>query len=64
MTAPSRNPEIRRQRARKEKIDKLRLRYTKASSTQKDEIFEKVKSMSPTITREQFEGPIEKRKKS
>ena len=61
MTAPSRNPEIRRQRARKDKIKKLRLRYRKAASSQeKDDIFEKVKSMSPTITREQFEAPLKK----
>lgn len=64
MTSPSRDSEIRRRRARKEKIEKLRLRYSKAGGAQKDEIFEKVKSMSPTITRDQFEGPIEKRKKS
>ena len=60
MTAPSRNSEIRRTRARKDKISKLRLRYRKATSAEKDAIFEKVKSMSPTITREQFEAPLKK----
>ena len=32
MSAPSRRPEIRRRRTRKEKADKLRKRYTAASS--------------------------------
>ena len=65
MTAPSRDSEIRRKRARKDKISKLRLRYRKAhSSKDKDDIFEKVKSMSPTITREQFEAPLNKAKTS
>jgi len=32
MSAPSRRPEIRRRRTRKEKVDKLRSRYAKASS--------------------------------
>jgi len=65
MTAPSRDSEIRRKRARKDKISKLRLRYRKAaSSKEKDDIFEKVKSMSPSITREQFEAPLNKTKAS
>ncbi len=63
MTAPSRDSEIRRRRARKDKIAKLRLRYRKAaSSKEKDDIFEKVKGMSPTITRAQFEEPLNKNK--
>jgi hypothetical protein len=63
MTAPSRNAEIRRKRARKDKIAKLRLRYRKStSSKEKDDIFDKVKGMSPTITREQFEAPLNKTK--
>ncbi len=63
MTAPSRDAEIRRQRARKDKIAKLRLRYRKAtSSADKDTIFEQVKKMSPTITREQFEAPLNRAK--
>ena len=62
MTAPSRGYEIRRRRARKDKIEKLRLRYRKAgSSSEKDTIFEKVKILSPTITREQFEAPLNKK---
>lgn len=62
MTAPSRGFEIRRRRARKDKIQKLRLRFRKAgSSSEKDAIFEKVKSLSPTITREQFEAPLNKK---
>ncbi len=63
MTAPSRNSEIRRRRARKDKVAKLRLRYRKAgSSKEKDDIFEKVKGMSPSITRAQFEEPLNKGK--
>jgi hypothetical protein len=63
MTAPSRGFEIRRRRARKDKITKLRLRFRKAgSSAEKDAIFEKVKSLSPTITREQFEAPLNRQK--
>ena len=63
MTAPSRDAEIRRQRARKDKIAKLRLRYRKATSSKdKDDIFDKVKRMSPTITRAQFEAPLNKEK--
>ena len=63
MTAPSRDAEIRRRRARKDKIAKLRLRYRKASSSSdKDAIFEKVKGMSPSITREQFEAPLNRGK--
>jgi hypothetical protein len=65
MTAPSRDSEIRRKRARKDKIAKLRLRYRKStSSKEKDDIFDKVKGMSPTITREQFEAPLNKSKTS
>ena len=61
MTAPSRGYEIRRRRARKDKIEKLRLRFRKAgSSAEKDAIFDKVKILSPTITREQFEAPLNK----
>ncbi|MGH9524476.1 MAG: DUF6800 family protein [Terriglobales bacterium] len=62
MTAPSRGFEIRRRRARKDKIEKLRLRYRKAgSAADKDAIFEKVKILSPTITRDQFEAPLNKK---
>lgn len=63
MTAPSRDSEIRRRRARKDKIAKLRQRYRKAnSSKEKDDIFEKVKGMSPSITRAQFEEPLQRNK--
>jgi hypothetical protein len=54
MSAPSRRPETRRRRARKEKIDKLRKRYEKASGTDRDQIFTKVKVLSPQMTIEQF----------
>ena len=62
MTAPSRGYEIRRRRARKDKIAKLRQRYRKAgTSAEKDAIFEKIKILSPTITRDQFEAPLNKK---
>ena len=63
MTAPSRDSEIRRRRARKDKIAKLRQRYRKATSSKdKDDIFDKVKSMSPAITRAEFEAPLNRNK--
>ncbi|MFB3813552.1 MAG: DUF6800 family protein [Terriglobales bacterium] len=54
MSAPSRRPEIRQRRARKEKLDKLRKRYEKASGADRDRIMEKVKVISPQMTVEQF----------
>lgn len=62
MTAPSRTAEIRRRRTRKEKIRMLRLRYMKASGSDKDDIFAKVKQLSPGMTREEFEAPINRKK--
>jgi hypothetical protein len=58
MSAPSRRPEIRRRRTRKEKLDTLRKRYHKAASeTERDRIFAKVKQLSPAITRDAFTQP-------
>jgi hypothetical protein len=60
MSAPSRRPEIRRRRARKEKLETLRKRYQKAASeAERDRIFAKVKQLSPAITRDAFTGPLE-----
>lgn len=62
MSAPSRRPEIRRNRARKDKILALRRRYQNTTNeSDRDQIFERVKRISPQITREQFAAPLEKR---
>lgn len=60
MSGFSRKPEIRRRRARKEKIAKLRRRYaaTKSDSDQK-KILEKVRRVSPTLSTEEFLKPLE-----
>lgn len=42
MSAPSRRPEIRRRRTRKEKISRLRKRYEKASENDRKRIAEKL----------------------
>ncbi len=48
MSGPSRRPEIRRRRARKEKIAKLRKGYAAASSdADRERIVEKLKRLSP-----------------
>ncbi len=62
MTAPSRNAEIRRRRTRKDKIARLRLRYMKASGSEKDDIFAKVKQLSPGMTLPEFEAPLQRKK--
>ena len=55
MTTPSRKSEIRRTRARKEKILLLRKRYAKASSeTERSRILDKLKRSSPTFPVEEF----------
>lgn len=55
MTTPSRKSEIRRTRARKEKILLLRKRYAKAGSEgERDRIIEKLKRVSPTFSLEEF----------
>ncbi len=56
MSAPSRRPEIRRRRSRKDKLTKLRQRYAKATGAERDQIFAKAKALSPQITLEQFTG--------
>lgn len=42
MSAPSRRPEIRRRRTRKEKISRLRKRYEKASENDRKHLAEKL----------------------
>ena len=63
MTTPSRNSEIRRRRARKEKIALLRKRYAaSASEGDRNRIVEKLRRLSPTFSMEEFLKPIEARK--
>ncbi len=46
MTAPSRRPEIRQRRKRKEKVNLLRKRYATAKTTaEREQIIEKVKRL-------------------
>ncbi|MFI5088439.1 MAG: DUF6800 family protein [Terriglobales bacterium] len=63
MTTPSRNSEIRRRRARKEKIALLRKRYAAAASEgDRTRIVEKLHRLSPTFSMEEFLKPIEAQK--
>jgi hypothetical protein len=63
MTTPSRSSEIRRRRARKEKVALLRKRYAAASSdADRTRIVEKLHRLSPTFKLEEFTGPIEAQK--
>ncbi len=60
MSAPSRRPEIRRRRTRKDKIVVLRRRYAAAKSdADRSQIFGRVKLLSPSITLEQFTAPLQ-----
>ena len=62
MSAPSRRPEIRRRRTRKEKISVLRRRYATAKSdAERDQFFARVKRLSPGMTREEFIAPLQAR---
>ncbi len=62
MSAPSRRPEIRRRRTRKEKIDSLRRRYHAAKNeADRNQVFARVKVLSPSITLEQFTAPLQPR---
>jgi len=45
MSAPSRRPEIRRRRTRKEKAYKLRMRYAKASAEERKRIEDKLRRL-------------------
>ena len=60
MSAPSRRPEIRRRRTRKDKINTLRRRYAAAKSdADRSQIFARVRRLSPTITVEEFTAPLQ-----
>jgi hypothetical protein len=60
MTTPSRKSEIRRRRARKEKVALLRKRYAAATSEgDRSRVIEKLKRLSPTFKMEEFTKPIE-----
>ncbi len=59
MSAPSRRPEIRRRRTRKEKITMLRRRYAAAKSdADRNQIFARVKLLSPAIALDEFTTPL------
>jgi hypothetical protein len=55
VTTPSRRSEIRRRRTRKEKIKKLRKRYSNAASeAERNSIFDKVRRVWPGVSREEL----------
>jgi hypothetical protein len=55
MSAPSRRSELRRRRARKEKVSLLHKRYSAANSeSDRSRILGKLKKVAPTITADQF----------
>ncbi|HEV2117051.1 MAG TPA: DUF6800 family protein [Terriglobales bacterium] len=55
MSTPSRRSELRRRRARQEKVSLLRKRYNAATAeSDRNRILEKVKKVAPTITADQF----------
>jgi hypothetical protein len=61
MSAPSRRPEIRRRRTRKDKIVALRRRYQASKiEADRDTIFARAKLLSPQLTREEFTAPLQK----
>jgi len=65
MTTPSRKSEIRRRRARKEKVALLRKRYAAAKSEgDRAHIVEKLRRLSPTFAMEEFLKPIQVQKEA
>jgi hypothetical protein len=61
MSAPSRRPEIRRRRARKKKLDKLRSLYVSSKSeSDKNRIIAKARKMNPAFNLNEFLKPIAK----
>ena len=55
MSTPSRRSELRRRRARNEKVVLLRKRYgATTSESDRHRILEKVKKVAPTLTADQF----------
>jgi hypothetical protein len=65
MSAPSRRPEIRRRRTRRQKIFALRRQYAAAKSDgERNQLFARVKRLSPSITLEEFTAPLQSRASS
>jgi hypothetical protein len=63
MTTPSRKSEIRRRRARKEKVALLRKRYAAATTDgDRNRLVEKLRRLSPTFSMEEFLKPIDAQK--
>jgi hypothetical protein len=63
MTTPSRKSEIRRRRARKEKIALLRKRYAAVTTDgDRNRLVEKLRRLSPTFSMEEFLKPIDAQK--
>lgn len=55
MSTPSRRSELRRRRARQDKVALLRKRFAAATSeSDRNRILDKVKKVAPTITPDQF----------
>ncbi len=62
MTTPSRRPEIRRRRTRKEKIARLRRQYSAAASeAERKRILDKAKKVALGLSTESFLAPLEAR---
>ena len=58
MPKPERQKELARRRHRKQKLRKLRVKYTAADSAEeKDAIFAKARRVSPFVERETFDEP-------
>jgi hypothetical protein len=57
-----RNKEIRRRRARRDKLRQLRERYKKAKTdSERNSIIAKMRRVNPRLSREQFVAPLERR---
>lgn len=64
MSNPSRKSEIRRRRARKEKVSLLRKRYANAKSdADRKKILEQLQKVAKGMSSEQFLKPVEAREK-
>jgi hypothetical protein len=60
MSAPSRRPEIRRRRARADKIQGLRRQYASArNEAERSRILEKVRKVGVGMTQDQFLQPLQ-----
>jgi hypothetical protein len=62
MSKPTRRKTIRRQRKRRQKIKKLREKYLAASNeTERQAILEKVKKVSPWLSKKEFLAPLKEK---